>query len=185
MNSFMRLLLFALCPLLSAFSAEPPNMLLGTQAIGGRYQFTQDEPLLESAKLIAELGSGIMKFSISKQASFGKTKANVRVGNPGLKTLAEIAEKEPTHRAVLDMPFTHVFIWAYPFTTHGSAGTFKPAERDLEYREMFDLTAHLLRTYSGSGKKFYLGHWEGDWHLRPHFDPKQPLSEANLVAPLL
>jgi hypothetical protein len=75
---------------------------------------------------------------------------------------------------VLDMPFTHVFIWAYPFTTHGSAGTFKPAERDLEYREMFDLTAHLLRTYSGSCKKFYLGHWEGDWHLRPHFDPKQP-----------
>jgi hypothetical protein len=114
----MRLLLFALCSLLaglSTFSAEPPNMLLGTQAIGGRYQFTQDEPLLESAKLIAELGSGIMKFSISKQASFGQTKANVRGSNPGLKTLAEIAAKEPTHRAVLDMPFTHFFIWAYPF----------------------------------------------------------------------
>jgi len=69
-----RLLIFAICPLLSAFSAEPPNMLLGTQAIGGRYQFTQDEPLLESAKLIAELGSTIMKFSISKQASFGQTR---------------------------------------------------------------------------------------------------------------
>ena len=54
-------------------------MLLGTQAIGGRYQFTQDEPLMESAKLIAELGSGIMKFSISKQASFGKTKAILAV----------------------------------------------------------------------------------------------------------
>ena len=153
-------------------------MLLGTQAIGGRYQFTQDEPLLESAKLIAELGSGIMKLSISKQASFGQTKVNVRGSNPGLQTLAEIAAKEPTHRAVLDMPFTHFFIWAYPFTTHGSAGTFKPAEPDLEYREMFDLTAHLLRTYSGSGKTFYLGHWEGDWHLRPHFDPKQPFLQA-------
>jgi hypothetical protein len=152
-------------------------MLLGTQAIGGRYQFTQEEPLLESAKLIAELGSGIMKFSISKQASFGKTKANVRGSNPGLQTLAEIAEKEPTHRAVLDMPFSHFFLWAYPFTTHGSAGTFKPAGRDLEYREVHDLVAHLLRTYSGSGKKFYLGHWEGDWHLRPHFDPKQPFPE--------
>jgi hypothetical protein len=163
--------------LVSSLAAEPQSMLLGTQAIGGRYQFTQDEPLLESAKLISELGSGIMKFSISKQASFGKAKANVRESNPGLKTLAEIAAKDPTHRAVLDMPFTHFFIWAYPFTTHGSAGTFKPAERDLEYREMFDLTAHLLRTYSGTGKKFYLGHWEGDWHLRPHFDPKQPFPE--------
>jgi hypothetical protein len=175
----MRFFLFVLWPVLTAFSAEAPNLLLGTQAIGGRYHFTQEEPLLESAKLIAELGSGIMKFSISKQASFGKTKANVRGDHLGLKTLAEIAEKEPTHRAVLDMPFTHFFLWAYPFTTHGSADTFKHAERDLEYREMFDLAAHLLRTYNGTGKKFYLGHWEGDWHLRPHFDPKQPFPEGS------
>ena len=169
--------IFALCPLLSAFSTEPPNLLLGTQAIGGRYQFTQDEPLLESAKRIAELGSGIMKFSLSKQASFGKTKANVRELDPSLKTLAEVAASDRTHRAVLDMPFTHFFIWAYPFTPQGTAGNFKPADRDLEYREMYDLCAHLLRTYGGSGKKFYLGHWEGDWHLRPNFDPKQPFPE--------
>ncbi|MFM2165948.1 MAG: hypothetical protein RIS79_319 [Verrucomicrobiota bacterium] len=173
----MRILLSSFAILVSSLVAEPPNLFLGTQAIGGRYHFTADEPLLESAKLIAELGSGIMKFSISKQASFGKTKPNVLKNELGLQTLAEIAAKDPTHRAVLDMAFTHFFIWAYPFTTHGSAGTFKPAERDLEYREMVDLTAHLLRTYSGSGKKFYLGHWEGDWHLRPHFDPKQPFPE--------
>jgi hypothetical protein len=171
------LLLSSFAILVSSLAAQPPNLFLGTQAIGGRYHFTQDEPLQESAKLIAELGSGIMKFSISKQASFGKTKANVLKNELGLQTLAEIAAKDPTHRAVLDMAFTHFFIWAYPFTTHGSAGTFKPAERDLEYREMFDLASHLLRTYSGSGKRFYLGHWEGDWHLRPHFDPKQPFPE--------
>jgi hypothetical protein len=173
----MRLLLFALCPLLSALSEDRVNMLLGTQAIGGRYHFTQDEPLLESAKRIRELGSDIMKFAISKQASFGKTKANVLERDPSLKTLAEVASREPSHRAVLDMPFTHFFLWAYAFTTRGSAGTFKNEERDLEYREMHDLAAHLLRTYSGSGKTFYLGHWEGDWHLRPHFDPKQPFPE--------
>ena len=109
----LRLILSSFVILVSSLTAEPPNMLLGTQAIGGRYQFTQEEPLLESAKLIAELGSGIMKFSISKQASFGKTKVNVRGSNPGLQTLADIAAKEPTHRAVLDMPFTHFFIWAY------------------------------------------------------------------------
>lgn len=182
----MRLLLLSSFAILfSSLAAQPPNLFLGTQAIGGRYHFTEEEPLMESARLIAELGSGIMKLSISKQASFGKVKANVLKNELGLQTLAEIAAKDPTHRAVLDMPFTHVFIWAYPFTTHGSAGTFKPAERELEYREMFDLTAHLLRTYSGSGKKFYLGHWEGDWHLRPHFDPKQPFPEhfgENFVA---
>jgi hypothetical protein len=36
---------------------QPFNYVIGTQAIGGRYHFTQDAPLLESAKLIAELGS--------------------------------------------------------------------------------------------------------------------------------
>lgn len=158
-------------------ASAPFNYILGTQAIGGRYHFTKDEPLLESAKLIAALGSGIMKFSISPQAAFGNEKANVLARNETLKSLTAIASKEPAHRAVLDMPFTHFFIWAYPLTTHGSAGTFKPRERDLEYREMHDFACHLLRTYSGTGKKFYLGHWEGDWHLRPHFDPKQPFPE--------
>jgi len=158
-------------------ASAPFNYILGTQAIGGRYHFTRDEPLLESAKLIAELGSGIMKFSISPQAAFGNAKANVLERNETLKTMTDIASQEPAHRAVLDMPFTHFLIWAYPFTTHRSAGTFKPEERDLEYREMHDFACHLLRTYSGTGKKFYLGHWEGDWHLRPHFDPKQPFPE--------
>jgi hypothetical protein len=165
--------------LTTLFAAEPApfNYVIGTQAIGGRYHFSQEAPLLESAKLIAELGSGIMKFSISPQASFGKTKANVIDQNASLKTLTEVASNEPAHRAVLDMPFTHFLIWTYTFTTHGTAGTFQQAEHDLEYREIYDFACHLLRTYNGTGKSFYLGHWEGDWHLRPHFDPKQPFPE--------
>jgi hypothetical protein len=35
--------------LVSTLAAEPPNLFLGTQAIGGRYHFTKEEPLLESA----------------------------------------------------------------------------------------------------------------------------------------
>jgi hypothetical protein len=163
---------------LAAEEQPPFHGILGTQAIGGRYHFTEDAPLLECAKLIAGLGSGIMKFSISKQASFGKTKGNVLERDESLKTLTEVASREPAHRAVLDMPFTHFLIWAYPFTPKGSAGTFKSNERELEYREMYDFACHLLRTYSGTGKSFYLGHWEGDWHLRPHFDPKQGFPEG-------
>ena len=176
--NYSRVLLLLLQPIMLRATEPPPfNTILGTQAIGGRYQFTQEAPLLESAKLIAELGSGIMKFSISKQVCFGKEKVNILSCDPKLKTLSNIADQEPAHRAVLDMPFEHFFIWAYPFTTHGSAGTFKTAERELEYREMYDFACHLLRTYTGSGKSFYLGHWEGDWHLRPHFDRKQPFPE--------
>jgi len=156
---------------------EPFHFMLGTQAIGGRYHFTSQAPLLESARLIAELGSDVMKFSISSKAAFGKTQANVITDPKGLKTLTEIASQDPTHRAVLDMPFTQFLIWAYPLTTHGSAGTFKTTDADLEYREMYDFAVHLLRTYKGTGKSFFLGHWEGDWHLRPHFDPKKGFPE--------
>lgn len=187
MRCLVRFLLFLLvgAVLLKADDMPPASHILGTQAIGGRYHFTRDEPLLESAKLIAELGSGIMKFSISPEAAFGREKANVLERDPSLKTLTDIASKDKTHRAVLDMPFTHFFIWTYPFTTHGSAGMFKVEERAVEYREMYDFACHLLKTYGGTGKSFFLGHWEGDWHLRPHFDPKQPFPEnfeKNFVA---
>lgn len=38
----------------------------------------------------------------------------------------------------------------------------KPAQVMAEYRQVYELAVHLLKTYSGSGKSFYLGHWEGD-----------------------
>jgi hypothetical protein len=180
--AILALLLGALSEPLAAETATPENSaplncIIGTQAIGGRYHFTTEAPLLESAHRIAELGSGIMKFAISRQACFGETKTNVIGQDTGFKSLTDIASREPAHRAVLDMPFTHFLIWVYPFSTHGAAGQYQPAERDLEYREMYDLGCHLLRTYNGTGKSFYLGHWEGDWHLRPHFDPKRPFPE--------
>ena len=41
------------------------------------------------------------------------------------------------------------------------------------YRQMYDLAAWLLRTYSGSGKTFLLGNWEGDWILLGGYDFEQ------------
>ena len=154
------------------------NYLLSTQAIGGRYQFTQDTKLLESARLIRALGSNVMKLTLSKEGSFGKDKGNIPERPADMKTLADLATKEPSHRAVLEMPFTFYFFWAYPLTSRTQAAGFKPEDRELQYAEMKEFAAHLLKTYRGTGKQFYLGHWEGDWHLRPHFDPKQPFPEG-------
>jgi len=50
-------------------------------------------------------------------------------------------------RRVFEMPFAHYLLWA-------------------ETEEMYELVRYLLKTYSGTGKTFYLGHWEGDWMLR-------------------
>lgn len=154
------------------------NYIIGTQAIGGLYQFTSDTRLVESAKRIQELGSNIMKFTLSPEEAFGKEKGNVPERNPMVHSLLDLVTLEPSHKAVLEMPFRFYFLWAYPFGTKTRAGEFSPEDQEREYREMYDLSCHLLLAYSGTGKNFYLGHWEGDWHLRPHYDPKKPFPDG-------
>ena len=176
-------LLSILMPLLAlAAESEPKvddfNYIVGTQAIGGKYHFTEDTPLLESAKLIRELGCSSMKFTMSANGSFGIEKGNVPKRDASIESLVDLAAREPSHKAVLDMPFRDFFIWAYPLGCQTTAGTFRPEDREREYREIHDLASHLLRIYSGTGKRFYLGHWEGDWHLRPQFDPKKPFPDG-------
>lgn len=175
--------LLTLTPLLSrAEVSEPPvdvfNYIIGTQAIGGRYHFTEDTPLLESAKRIRELGSSSMKFTMSASGYFGAEKGNISKRDESIQSLLDLATKEPSHKAVIDMPFRDCFIWVYPLGCKTSSGTFRAEDHEREYQEIYDLACHLLRTYSGTGKRFYLGHWEGDWHLRPQFDPKKPFPDG-------
>lgn len=161
-----------------ADDADHFNYLLGTQAIGGRYQFTNDTKLLESAKLIRSLGSNVMKLTFSNEGSFGREKGNVPERPADVKTLVDLATKEPSHRAVLEMPFKFYLLWTYPLTCGTQAAAFKPEDQQRQYEEMREFAAHLLRTFSGTGKQFYLGHWEGDWHLRSHFDPRLPFPDG-------
>ena len=69
---------------------------------------------------------------------------------------------------MLGVPFAYYLVWAYPIST--SANRFQPASLPDEYKEMYALTRTLLQTYAGTGKRFYLGNWEGNWHLT-HVDP--------------
>jgi hypothetical protein len=43
---------------------------------------------------------------------------------------------------------------------------FTPADAAGETAEFSGLTAHLLTRFAGSGKRFLLEHWEGDWSAR-------------------
>lgn len=175
------LLFGSLVAFVSAASAREQdrfNYLLGTQAIGGRYQFTSETKLIESARLIRSLGSNTFKLTLSSDGSFGKEKGNVPEKPADVTTLVDLATKEPSHREVFEMPFTFYFLWVYPLTSKTKAAGFKPEDREQQYAEMKAFAAHLLKNYSGTGKQFYLGHWEGDWHLRSHFDPKQGFPEG-------
>lgn len=134
------------------------NTVLGTQAIGGRYHFTKEPPLVEAARAILSMGSNTLKFSLVADKSDGVEP----------KSLAEIVLKAKSIKTVLGLPFASYLFWAYPIST--SADRFQLASLPDEYKEMYALTRTLLQTYAGTGKTFYLGNWEGDWHLT-HEDP--------------
>jgi hypothetical protein len=140
--------------------AEPlpsmPNYILGTQAIGGKYQFTDKDPLLESAEVIHELGASNVKFAL-----------RVPKDDPAIRTVTDLVAKDPAHVAVLDLPFRDVFLWVDAREEGAWTKGLDPVQAVREYREVYELAVHLLKQYDGSGKRFYLGHWEGDNMLRP------------------
>ena len=62
---------------------------------------------------------------------------------------------------------------------------FTPADAAVETAEFGNLTLHLMRRFAGSGKRFLLEHWEGDWSARcGSYDPNtraDPAVQARMV----
>jgi hypothetical protein len=140
------------------------NVRVGTQTFAGLYQFTTNTLLLETAQAITNMGSDIIKLYLGsnypRQYNYSLT--------PNITNLVTLARDDPSCRRVLDMPFHHIIAWAYPFSNADAPfgdGNYTTTEQANDYREMYDLTRHLLTNYNNSGKTFYLGHWEGDGYL--------------------
>ncbi|HEY5621083.1 MAG TPA: hypothetical protein VIR77_00640 [Pontiella sp.] len=149
--------------------ADRFNYIIGTHTIGSNYQFTEKTRLMETAEAIRDMGSNMIKFRLSRD--FGKR--NYAGRYPGrYRTLTELAAREPSIRAVFEMPFYYYFMWVTPMQSvrWGDAEGYTEKDAATEYREIYDLAAHLLKTYNGTRKSFYFGHWEGDWLLVKGFD---------------
>jgi len=146
------------------------SLAVGTQSIGVRYKFTSDSAIYESAKEIAALGSDTLKIALTP--SYAKDYMIER--DPSIRSLMDLVRAQPAFERAMDLPFRNIMLWVYPFSDSKSAfatGMITDAEAGKIYREIYDLTAHLLKRYSGSGKTFFLGNWEGDWHtLRENYD---------------
>ena len=136
------------------------NYVLGTQTFGPKYQFTGKAPLVETAEIIRDMGATVVKFALEP----GSRKE--RESRSGIGSLVQLARDEPSHRQVLDMPFCHFILWVTAFNQGDWTKGLSSKHRDAEYAEIYELVWHLLRNYDGSGKAFYLGHWEGDGMLR-------------------
>ena len=158
------------------------NYVAGTQTALSLYHFTDDTLLVETARGIRDLGSNAIKLSMSARYCTVEYRLP---RDESILTLRDLAAAEPSFRQVFDMDFRYYLVWTYCFSQYrGGDGQadlvsftdgFSAKEAEQVYREFHDLARHLLETYSGTGKVFYLGHWEGDWHLRPDYDRARPL----------
>ena len=145
------------------------NYILGVQTINPSYQFTQETRLVETARAIQAMGATVIKFEMSR--SYPRDLAAKAQPNLKIRSLTELARDEPSFHRVLDMPFSRFVLWAHSFACELSfRGGFAGPQQEKEYRELYDFTRYLLKTYDGSGKTFFLGHWEGDGVLRGTID---------------
>jgi len=160
----------ALSVFLHAERVTPFSISVGTQSVGVRYTFTEDDALVESAKEIAALGSDTLKIAITPKYvddyMFPK--------DPTIDSMLKLVETNPSYFEVMDMPFRNIMLWIYPFSDRQTAfhqGSIPENEAQAIYDEIYAFTSMLLERYSGSGKSFFLGNWEGDWHvMREHYD---------------
>ncbi len=136
---------------------ENYNYILGTQTIDPAYKFTEETGLVESAREIRKMGSNLLKIAL---ASGGNKYKDISYK---AKSLQDLVENEPSFRKVIDMDFTYYMFWAYGSENFTDGLTDEEAEQ--EYKAIYDLTTYLLKQYNNTGKTFYIGHWEGDWHL--------------------
>lgn len=154
-------------PALSAQTLSDPevdayNCRMTTQLIGGKYQFTTNNLLVEGAMVLTNLGINSYKFRMSDDGGGYGTLP------PNITNLMLQARDVAPYRTVFDMPtLKHYVFWCYTFANPGNGswnnGFSNALKQTKEYNEIFALTKFFLTNYNNSGKSFYLGHWEGDW----------------------
>ncbi len=144
------------------------NLRAGTQTFNGQYQFTTNTLLVETADVIRNMGSDVIKLYLGRD-----WQRQYHAPLPGSVTnLTALVRDEPSCRRVFDQDFRHYLVWAYGFTTGGDAywlNGMSEEQKAREHAEIYALTRYLLTRYDGTGKRFYLGHWEGDWYLLPNY----------------
>ena len=170
---------------------ESYNFAIGTQTVGPKYKFTNKTMLVETALEIKNMGSNLLKFSMHPRyctENYGLPE------NKDINSLTKLAILEPSVKEVLNMDFKFYHIWVYGFSQYTPEAPEKKDDtaqikfidgypkhyEEALYKELYEFTSYLLTTYNGSGKTFYLGNWEGDWHLRSDYDRTKPVNPKTL-----
>lgn len=142
--------------------------ILGSQQFGTQYSFGElGIRGVDYANATYRQGSRVIKMRLS--GKYANTDGFTDYG-AAINTLTELVRDQPEIKAILDGPGTDYLFWvssfAYPsWQNQLDATGLKPSVQTAIYNEVRALAEYLLTTYSGTGKSFYLGNWEGDWML--------------------
>jgi len=146
---------------------ERYNWVLGTQTFAPNYKHTEETELVETAGRIRQMGSNLLKIALDA-GKFSDTK-EFKAASP-----TDLLKREPSFGQVLQMDFTYYLFWVYTPGVHWQDGM-SAEEKEREYACIKELAVWLLSSFSGTGKEFYLGHWEGDWYLVDRYDREQTI----------
>jgi hypothetical protein len=108
------------------------KQIFGTQIIGPKYHFTNEDPIVEGAKRLISIGSTIIKFKFSTLEQFD---------------------------VIASLPFEDIIIW------FDRINVTLEIEEDDTYDRIYRFAEHLFKHYGQTHKRFFIGHWEGDWLL--------------------
>lgn len=140
---------------------------LGVTHASPKYYFGVKDSLNEGADRLLNLGTRVIKVWFVRPQNSYTWNSNW----PAMKTLVDQA-KAPYFIELFGKPFTTFILETYSIGRgdHYFINGITEAQKLDEQRQFYELTAHLLKTYAGSGKTFILQHWEGDWAIRGNFD---------------
>lgn len=156
---------------------EDYNFVLGTNGIGGKYQFTNESKLVEQAKHIRGMGSNLIKISLGK-----KSPQSYGLKDVGAKTTLGLFKSVSDYKRVFDMDFKYVMVWVHTLTGINWRKGINNYEEKQLYDEMYEFASYILKEYSGSGKTFMIGNWEGDWLLHTNYNRNMTPSQERVDA---
>lgn len=158
-------------------------MKLGVAHVAGLYPISTSF-VTDGADAIKALGPRSRTIKLWLSSDFTSRYPN-QTGWGTVNNAVDLAASTPMATVIADTQFTDIFLNTFPwwagfesesltnYWINGvTTGGVTPATYLAEERTRTQaLAAHLLSTYAGTGKTFYIQNWEGDWQLLNSFTP--------------
>lgn len=150
------------------------SAILGSCHFYGDYTFSNEDLLNDGADRLLGLGSRAIK--VAFRGDCMPQYYSVNSEWPVVTDMVALA-KTPHFRSLFSKPLRTIALMVYApgRDLHYFLKGMTPEDVVWEQKMVYDLTAHLLTEYRGSGKTFVFTNWEGDWALTPPMTPTTPI----------